>query len=75
MRFYEYLIEKVANSEQLGVHLCRISIAIVFLWIDWLKFIPYEADSIVPFVANSPFMSWLYNDPANYLQYMNHEGA
>lgn len=75
MRFYEYLIEKVANSEQLGVHLCRISIAIVFLWIGWLKFIPYEADSIVPFVANSPFMSWLYNDPANYLQYMNHEGA
>ena len=75
MHFYRDLINKLANSEQLGVHLCRIAIAVVFLWIGWLKFIPYEADSIVPFVANSPFMSWLYNDPANYLQYMNHEGA
>ena len=75
MHFYRDLINKIANSEQLGVHLCRIAIAVVFLWIGWLKFIPYEADSIVPFVANSPFMSWLYNDPANYLQYMNHEGA
>ncbi len=75
MDFYRNLINKLANSEQLGVHLCRIGIAVVFLWIGWLKFIPYEADSIVPFVANSPFMSWLYNDPLNYLQYMNHEGA
>ncbi|UOO81834.1 reactive chlorine resistance membrane protein RclC [Uruburuella testudinis] len=75
MDFYRDLINKIANSEQLGVHLCRIAIAVVFLWIGWLKFIPYEADSIVPFVANSPFMSWLYNDPLNYLQYMNHEGA
>ncbi|ASK27304.1 reactive chlorine resistance membrane protein RclC [Neisseria chenwenguii] len=75
MSFYQHIVQKIANSEQLGVHLCRISIALVFLWIGWLKFIPYEADSIVPFVANSPFMSWLYNDPANYAQYMNHEGA
>lgn len=75
MYLYRELIKKIAGSERLGVHLCRISIAIVFLWIGWLKFIPYEADSIVPFVANSPFMSWLYNDPSNYLQYMNPEGA
>ena len=75
MNFYRELINKVADSEQLGVHLCRIGIAVVFLWIGWLKFIPYEAESIVPFVANSPFMSWMYHDPANYAQYMNHEGA
>lgn len=68
-------ISKVASWERWGVHLCRISIAIVFIWIGWLKFIPYEADSIVPFVANSPFMSWLYNNPGNYLQYMNPEGS
>lgn len=75
MTFYQSLLEKIARSDEFGVHLCRISIAIVFLWIGWLKFIPYEADSIVPFVAHSPFMSWLYNDPLNYLQYMNHEGV
>ncbi|MDO5679045.1 MAG: reactive chlorine resistance membrane protein RclC [Pelistega sp.] len=75
MNMYQSVLQKVVQNEHWGVHLCRISIAIVFLWIGWLKFIPYEADSIVPFVANSPFMSWLYNDPANYLQYMNGEGV
>lgn len=72
---YQNAVRKLANAEGVGVFLCRLSIAVVFLWIGWLKFIPYEADSIVPFVANSPFMSWLYNDPANYAQYMNHEGV
>ena len=75
MSMYQSVLQTVAKNDHWGVHLCRISIAIVFLWIGWLKFIPYEADSIVPFVANSPFMSWLYNDPANYLQYMNGEGV
>ena len=75
MSMYQSVLQTVAKNDHWGVHLCRISIAIVFLWIGWLKFIPYEADSIVPFVANSPFMSWLYNDPANYVQYMNGEGV
>lgn len=68
---YQYF----STKENIGVNLCRISIAIVFMWIGILKFIPYEADSIVPFVANSPFMSFFYNDPTNYAQYMNHEGV
>lgn len=69
-KLYQY----VSTKEHLGINLCRISIAIVFMWIGLLKFIPYEADSIVPFVANSPFMSFFYNDPSNYTQFMNHEG-
>jgi uncharacterized membrane protein YkgB len=44
----------------------RVAIAIVFLWIGALKFAPYEADSITPFVANSPFMSFFYEHPAEY---------
>lgn len=75
MSIFESFVQKVANSEKLGVHLCRIAVAVVFLWIGWLKFMPYEADSIVPFVANSPFMSWMYNDPTHYAQYMNKEGV
>lgn len=70
-KIYQYF----STKENIGVNLCRISIAVVFMWIGILKFIPYEADSIVPFVANSPFMSFLYNDPENYVQYMNHEGV
>ncbi|RVR65956.1 DUF417 family protein, partial [Citrobacter freundii] len=50
-KLYQY----VSTKENVGINLCRISIAIVFMWIGLLKFIPYEADSIVPFVANSPF--------------------
>ncbi|GGF85634.1 membrane protein [Azorhizobium oxalatiphilum] len=52
----------------------KIAIAIIFLWIGALKFIPYEADSITPFVANSPFMSFFYNDPKDYGAHLTHEG-
>jgi len=44
-------------------------------WIGGLKFVPYEAESIVPFVANSPVMKCFYAKPApEYKQYMNKEG-
>jgi uncharacterized membrane protein YkgB len=40
-----------------------------------LKFADYEADGIVPLVANSPLMSFFYHYPApEYHQYMNKEG-
>ncbi|MGG7356662.1 DUF417 family protein, partial [Escherichia coli] len=54
--------------------LIRLSIAIVFMWIGLLKFVPYEADSITPFVANSPLMSFFYEHPENYKQYLTPEG-
>ena len=47
------------NSEKTGIALMKIAIAIIFLWIGWLKFQPYEADSITVFVANSPLLSIL----------------
>lgn len=43
-------------------------------WIGLLKFVPYEADSITPFVANSPLMSFFYEHPEDYKQYLTHEG-
>jgi uncharacterized membrane protein YkgB len=52
----------------------RIAIAIVFLWIGGLKFAPYEADSITPFVANSPLMSFFYERPDEYKAHLTHEG-
>src|SRR4030081_460316 len=54
----------IAHSDRVGIPLMRVAIAIVFLWIGALKFAPYEADSITPFVANSPFMSFFYERPA-----------
>jgi len=64
----------IAHSDRVGIPLMRIAIAIVFLWIGALKFVPYEADSITPFVANSPFMSFFYEHPAEYKAHLTHEG-
>ena len=49
-----------ANSSQKFVHFLRI--AIVMIWIGGLKAFQYEADGIVPFVINSPFMSFFYQN-------------
>ena len=63
------------NANRLGVHLIRVAILIIFLWIGGLKFWNYEAEGIVPFVANSPFMSFFYNKPApEYKDYKLKEG-
>lgn len=43
----------------------RISIFIVMAWIGGLKAFHYEADGIVPFVANSPLMSFFYKNADN----------
>ena len=62
------------TSEWIGLHGMRIAIAIIFLWIGGLKFVPYEADSITPFVANNPVMSRFYEHPHQYAQHLTREG-
>ncbi len=64
----------LSRGDKIGLTLIRLSIAIVFMWIGLLKFVPYEADSITPFVANSPLMSFFYEHPEDYKQYLTHEG-
>lgn len=69
------LIIILANSQKQYINLARISICIVMIWIGGLKAFQYEADGIVPFVANSPLMSFLYaKDAPEYNQYKNPEG-
>lgn len=68
------LIIAIAGIEAGAKKFLRLTVAIVFIWIGGLKFFTYEADGIVPFVANSPFMSFFYNHPAEYKKYMNKEG-
>ena len=64
-----------ASSQKLGVNLIRVAILVIFVWIGGLKFWNYEAEGIVPFVANSPFMSFFYNKPApEYKEYKLKEG-
>ncbi|RON57549.1 reactive chlorine resistance membrane protein RclC [Pseudomonas frederiksbergensis] len=64
----------ISKVDTFGTSLMRLAIAVVFLWIGFLKFIPYEADSITPFVANSPFMSFFYEHPQEYKAHLTHEG-
>jgi uncharacterized membrane protein YkgB len=62
------------RSDRIGIAAMRIAVAIIFLWIGALKLVPYEADSITPFVANSPVMSFFYEHPAEYKAHMTREG-
>ena len=69
------LFELASRMDKLGVTVSRIGLIIVLLWIGGLKPFRYEADGIVPFVANSPFMTFLYADSENYKPHMNPEGV
>lgn len=65
----------LANSQRQFFNFMRIAIFIVMAWIGGLKAFQYEADGIVPFVANSPVMSFFYHSPASeYKTHKNKEG-
>jgi reactive chlorine resistance protein C len=66
---------RVASLDRIGLGLLRLGLVLVLVWIGGLKFARYEADGIVPLVANSPLMSFFYQHPAPaYRPYMNREG-
>lgn len=66
---------KAASLDRFGMAMLRLGLVIVLVWIGGLKFASYEADGIVPLVANSPFMSFLYHHPApEYREHANKEG-
>lgn len=68
-------LEAAASAQKLGILLIRVAILIIFVWIGGLKFWNYEAEGIVPFVANSPFMNFFYTKSApEYKQYKLKEG-
>lgn len=70
-----HLYELASRAERIGLTVTRIGLIVVLVWIGGLKVAPYEADGIVPFVANSPFMSFFYADPGGYAAHKNPEGA
>jgi reactive chlorine resistance protein C len=69
------LFELAARLDRVGVSVTRIGLVVVLVWIGSLKIFAYEDEGIVPFVANSPFMSFFYKAPAGeYRQHLNREG-
>ena len=75
MSWVDRVFEVAARADRIGIALTRLGLIVVLLWIGGLKAFPYEADGIVPFVANSPFMSFFYRyHPPDYKQHVNPEG-
>ena len=70
----ESALSLAGGMDRIAMGMLRVSLVIVLLWIGGLKFAAYEADSIVPFVANSPMMRFLYHHPNEYRTHMNKEG-
>jgi uncharacterized membrane protein YkgB len=69
------LFEMAARVDRAGIIVTRIGLVVVLVWIGGLKIFAYEDEGIVPLVANSPFMSFFYRQPAGeYRQHMNREG-
>lgn len=56
------LLNLLINSQTNFINFIRFSIFIVMVWIGGLKAYQYEADGIVPFVTNSPLMSFFYEN-------------
>ncbi|UUC44520.1 DUF417 family protein [Flavobacterium cerinum] len=69
------LFAYAARLQETGIQVTRIGLIVVLVWIGGLKAFRYEANGIVPFVSNSPFMSFFYNyDAPDYKMHMNKEG-
>ncbi len=69
------LFNYTARLQNTGIHISRWALVIVLVWIGGLKAFKYEANGIVPFVANSPTMNFFYSYEApEYKKHMNKEG-
>lgn len=68
------ILASLAKLQNQFFNFMRITIFIVMVWIGGLKVFQYEADGIVPFVANSPLMSFFYINPNEYKDHKNKEG-
>ncbi len=49
------------NVESFGASFSRYGLALVLIWIGFMKFTAYEAMGITPFVSHSPLMAWMLN--------------
>jgi reactive chlorine resistance protein C len=70
------LLQTASRMDRLALVVARIGLVLVLVWIGGLKIFAYEAEGIVPFVANSPLMKFFYKYQAPaYADHMNDPGA
>jgi len=75
MNTFTGVMQAAARADRVGMAVTRLGLIVVLLWIGGLKVFKYEAEGIVPFVANSPVMSFLLTDAGNYRAHRNAEGV
>ena len=44
----------------LGYHMIRASMVIMFLFFGYQKWFPYEAKVLIPYISNGPLLFWMY---------------
>jgi reactive chlorine resistance protein C len=75
MNTVQKAFELMAGTDRVGIRVTRLGLIVVLLWIGGLKIAKYEAEGVVPFVANSPAMNFFYTyDAPEYRKHMNKEG-
>jgi uncharacterized membrane protein YkgB len=47
-------------NRDLGYHVVRAAMVIMFLFFGYQKWFPYEAKALIPYISNGPFISWMY---------------
>lgn len=75
MEFIYRVTEQVGRLDKVASLITRLGLVIVTLWIGGLKVTHYEAEGIVPFVANSPFLRWMLKMPGDYDEHKTPEGV
>jgi uncharacterized membrane protein YkgB len=63
-RWVGVVLLTASKLDRVAMGMLWAALVLVLVWMEGLKFINYEADSIVPLVANSPMMRFLYHHPA-----------
>jgi uncharacterized membrane protein YkgB len=54
------LIKLGIRNEDLGYHLFRASMVIIFFFFGYQKWFAYEMERLIPYISNGPLIFWLY---------------
>jgi uncharacterized membrane protein YkgB len=58
--FVRALIKLGIRNEDLGYHLIRASMVIIFFFFGYQKWFEYEVERLIPYISNGPLIFWLY---------------
>jgi uncharacterized membrane protein YkgB len=61
----DWLVKLLAKTgllaKDLDYNLIRASMVIIFMLFGYQKWFAYEAHVLIPYIANDPFLSWMYS--------------